>query len=258
MSHRLILLLTSMLCSLCACAIVSAPSAAPKASAPTEGAASAAPKASAPAEGRTEGSDPEPNGAEIVTFLVAGVVVTGALTLAAPFLEATSGIAGLVGLVIIFLGLSAAWRVSKSRVHLVLDTLPPGAGAFGALLLTVLLLGCGPRVEIEGDDSALGAGGTSSTSSSMTSAGSSTPPSCGDLVSCCEAICAAGAAMPCAPPAWKDGCLCDQQTTDGDSPTCLAAFLGWQQCFLAALPDALVCHDSQLLFSCSVVVPRAL
>jgi len=71
----------------------------------------AIPDTAAPVE-----APPRPQGAERPSLAASIVVVTAlsvGLMLAAPFLEMSSGISGLLGLLIIFFGLQTAWRVSR-------------------------------------------------------------------------------------------------------------------------------------------------
>jgi hypothetical protein len=130
-----------------------------------------------------------------------------------------------------------------------------------------LLAACEPSVDIKGDGRTSGAGAAAPLTASTNTASSSAsgtggadvgiPTSCGDLLSCCKAICAVGAAMPCAPPEWKDGCLCDEMSPSGSS-FCDDVLLSYLQCFLEALPGALICEGSELLADCTVCVEGSL
>ena len=66
--------------------------------------------APAPAPAEADGAKGGPGLLVSLAFLTA---ITTALTLAAPFLDLSSGFSGILGLLIIFFGLRTAWRVSK-------------------------------------------------------------------------------------------------------------------------------------------------
>ena len=84
----------------------------------------------APADPPTPGSQPtsadeprpekaapaQPPAVPGAVAIVLAIVLVTVLTLAAPFLEIAGGFSGLLGLLIIFFGLQAAWRVSRGAV----------------------------------------------------------------------------------------------------------------------------------------------